>query len=326
MESSLVGAEQPEKHGGWPEQLAVRVARCYYELGMTQQEVASSLGLGRARVIRLLAEARERGIVTIQINSRLLENVQLSEQLVKRFKLATTEVCISHPSDEHSGSEQLALNASEFVTGLIEDNMTIGLGWGSTLKALAERVQRTSCSDVSVVSMLGSLTQRSSIDRYEASMTFAAKLGAECFYLPAPIVCDSPKSRKLLVDQLLFREIHARALAADLAVVSIGGLNSSTIRKTGLVTEQEYKAAIEQGAVGNFLGQFIDKNANVIDQPFNQRIVGISTKEFKKLPRRIMVSAGENKIEALFAVLKKGLLTDLVTDARTAKALIKRGG
>ena len=64
--------DHPEESSDWPEQLAVRVARCYYELGMTQQEIAAFAGIGRARVIRLLAEARDKGLVTIHINSCLL--------------------------------------------------------------------------------------------------------------------------------------------------------------------------------------------------------------------------------------------------------------
>lgn len=318
-----MGTEKHNKRHDWPEQLAVRVARCYYDLGMTQQEIASLVGIGRARVIRLLSEAREKGVVTIKVNSPLLENVVLGEQLVERFGLLSSEVCLTQASDESSNAEQMAATAGDFVSRLIDDNMTIGLGWGGTLRALAQRIARTAAANVSVVSMLGSLTQRSSIDKFEATTRFADKLGAECFYLPAPIVCDSPKSRSLLVEQWLFRDIYSRALAADLALVSIGGLNSSTIRQTGLASEAEYNSAIEKGAVGNFLGQFIDKNARAINLPFNKRIVGVSIADFNKIPRRIIVSAGQSKVDALFAVLEKGLLTDLITDTQTAQALIK---
>ena len=77
----------------WPdEQLAVRIARCYYDLGMTQQQIAQLLDVARARVIRLLAEARQRGIVSITISSPLLDNVYLAEQLIQRYSLQGAEV------------------------------------------------------------------------------------------------------------------------------------------------------------------------------------------------------------------------------------------
>ena len=314
--------DHPEESSDWPEQLAVRVARCYYQLGMTQQEIAAFAGIGRARVIRLLAEARDKGLVTIHINSPLLENVELAERLVERYELRTAEVCLSHATDGGELAEQLGVAASEFVLRLLADNLTIALGWGVTLKALARRIERTNSNGVSVVSLLGSLTQRSSIDRFEATTELAAKLGAECFYLPTPIICDSKKSRDLLVEQFMFREIQARALAADLALVSIGGLNSDTIRMANLFDEDECNSANRHGAIGNFLGLYIDEQAEAIDHPINQRIVGVPGVKFKQIPRRVIVSAGESKVAAMHAVLTKGLLTDLVTDQATARALL----
>ena len=314
--------DHPEESSDWPEQLAVRVARCYYELGMTQQEIAAFAGIGRARVIRLLAEARDKGLVTIHINSPLLENVELAERLVERYGLQTAEVCLSHATDGAELADQIAVAASEFVLKLLEDNLTIALGWGVTLRALARRIDRTNSKGVSVVSLLGSLTQRSSIDRFEASTELAAKLGAECFYLPVPIVCDSEKSRDLLVEQFMFREIQARALAADLALVSIGGLNSATIRLASVFDEGECNSANQHGAIGNFLGFYIDDQAEAIDHPINKKIVGVSGEKFRQIPRRVIVSAGESKVKAMNAVLTKGLLTDLVTDQATARALL----
>ena len=65
-----------------------RVARMYYELGMTHQEIATALGLSRIRVTRLLAEARAQGIVEITVHSD--EPLFADEQraLTDRFGLA----------------------------------------------------------------------------------------------------------------------------------------------------------------------------------------------------------------------------------------------
>ena len=52
------------------EQLSVRVAWLYYMEGLTQDRIGARLGITRLRVNRLLAEAREQGLVSIAINSR----------------------------------------------------------------------------------------------------------------------------------------------------------------------------------------------------------------------------------------------------------------
>ena len=311
----------------WPEQLAVRISRCYYELGMTQQEIAAALGIGRSRVIRLLAEARQNGLVTITINSPLLENVELGERLAARHGLAFAEVCLSasatgRVADEHRVARHVAAAAGPVVAARLADGMTIGLGWGITLSAFAEQLPARPLRDVSVVALLGSLTRRSSMTRFEASTALAAKLGAECLYLPSPIVCDSAESRRIITAQPLFRDIQRRALRADLALVSIGGLERATIREVDLVTDREVRSVRRAGAVGNFLGYYIDERAGIVAHDLNERIVGIDGETFARIPERIMISAGDNKVRALHAVLERGLLTGLVTDQSTARALL----
>ena len=307
----------------WPEQLAVRVARCYYDLGMTQQQIAHGLGISRARVIRLLSECRERGVVSIHINSPLLENIELADAVARRYNIEAADVCLSNAEDELQLARQVGRAAGATVLQHIHDNMTIGLGWGVTLKELVAQLEYSPRENVSVVSLLGSLTRRSTIARFEATTQLASRLEAECLYLPAPIVCDSANTRQLLEAQPLFKDIHSRALKADLAIVSCGGLNSATIRDVGLVTAREYSSVRKAGAVGNFLGFYIDGDGALVDHPINERIIGIRGKTFKRIPRRIVISAGKNKVPALKAVLSMGLATHFVTDQDTARALLE---
>ncbi len=306
----------------WPEQLAVRIARYYYELGLTQQQIAAELGIGRARVIKLLAEARERGVVTISINSPLVENLNLADGLVKRFQLVNADVCLVQADDEQMLARQIGAVAGDYLLPLINDNMTISVGWGMTLRELVMQFDRRITDNVSVVSLLGSLTRMSSVARFEATTELAERLGAECHYLAAPIICDSKATREVLMSQPMLKEIHRMGLTSDLAIVSIGGLDSATIRKVEMVNDTDFLSVQGRGAIGNFLGYYIDDKAAIVDHPINRRIIGISGQQFRKIPRRVMISGGPNKVAALLAVLNDGLITDLVTDAQTAHALL----
>jgi len=305
----------------WPEQLAVRIARCYYELGMTQQEIANRLGIGRARVIRLLAEARERGIIDIRINSTLLELVELGDRLVDQYQLDWSETTLCYSEDESEIAQAVAQAACEWVPRYINDGMTIGIGWGETLQRFARELPNLPKRDISVIALLGSLTRRSSMTRYEATTALSAKLDAECLYLPGPIVCDDRAGRDVLAKQPLFKEVYSRALESDIAVVSIGGLKSTTIRRVNFVTEDEFNSVIAVGAIGNFLGYYIDASGQLVDHDINERVLGLRLEEFRKIPQRIMISGGADKIPALKAVLQRGLITALITDEATARAL-----
>jgi len=318
-----VSGKQSSIDDDWPEQLAVRIARYYYQLGLTQQQISAELGIGRARVIRLLAEARERGIVTISINSPLVENLDLAEALVQRFSLDSADVCLVQADDELKLARQIGAAAGDYVHRAIHNDMTISVGWGMTLKEMVMQLDRRDTDNVTVVSLLGSLTRMSSVARFQATTELAERLNAECHYLAAPIVCDSQSSRKLLVSQPMFKEIQKMALSSDLAIVSIGGLDSATIRAVDMVNDEEFHSVKSEGAIGNFLGYYIDAAGNIIDHPINQRIIGVSGDEFRKIPHRMMVSGGQNKVAALLAVLGQGLVSDLITDAQTAKTLLE---
>ena len=51
------------------EQLHARVAWLYYLENFTQAEIGERLGLTRARVNKMLSEARESGLVRVTLNS-----------------------------------------------------------------------------------------------------------------------------------------------------------------------------------------------------------------------------------------------------------------
>lgn len=306
----------------WPEQLAVRICWYYYVLGLTQQAIAEKLQIHRVRVNRLLAEARRRGVVRVTIHSKLADNIALEHELTERFGLEMAEVVIGDTGDEVQLAEVLGQAAAAPLAQLYRDKMTIGIAWGVTLKALAQATEERPLKATAVVSMLGSLTRRSSVDAFEATTDLAARLHAECYYLPGPIVCDSEESRDTILQQPMMREVYRKTQTADLALVSVGGINSRTIRRMGFVTDSEYREVSRAGAIGNFLGYYLDEEARIVDHPVNRRVIGFHPREFLKIPRRIMVSGGPTKVRVLHALLARDYFTGLVTDAATARALL----
>ena len=73
-------------------ELMTRAAWLYYEAGLNQQEAPLRLGVTRARVNRLLRQARETGVVSIAVNERDLGLLKVEEALCKRYGL---ESCIA---------------------------------------------------------------------------------------------------------------------------------------------------------------------------------------------------------------------------------------
>src|SRR6186713_2885894 len=72
--------------------LSVRAAWLYYIEGLTQEDVATSMGVSRAKVIRLLAGARDHGIVHIRIEAKGSEQLALERRLIETFGLSEAVV------------------------------------------------------------------------------------------------------------------------------------------------------------------------------------------------------------------------------------------
>src|SRR5215813_5133172 len=80
----------------FPAALLYSAARLYYTEDATQADVAAQLGTSRATVSRLLAEAKRRGIVRIEVVPPAeVATGDLADRLTRALSLAT--VYLSHP-------------------------------------------------------------------------------------------------------------------------------------------------------------------------------------------------------------------------------------
>lgn len=307
--------------GAGDETLA-RIAHLYYVLGLTQSEIAKRLNVNRFKVHRSLAQARARGMVRIQIDVPFAARLELESALINRFSLDAAFVCPSDTSEEISLSEVVGHYAASVASGLLENGMTVATSWGSTLRALATAIEPGAAQDLSVISMIGSLTTRSIQDKFEAVSVLAERLGAECFHIPAPIICDTVAAKTAINDQPAVREAMERARAADVAFISIGGHEMSSMREASMLSDEDYAEAVRAGAIGNFIGRFVGRDGRPLRHELNDRCVGIGPEEIMEIPRRVLCAGGENKIDVMRAVLDLGAATVLVTDDRTAQALL----
>jgi DNA-binding transcriptional regulator LsrR (DeoR family) len=81
---------------------------------------------------------------------------------------------------------------------------------------------------------------------------------------------------------------------------------------------------LKKGAVGSINLSYFDKDGNLVRSELNDRIIGLTLDELKKLPRIVGVAGGSAKVNAIYAALQAKLVNVLVTDHLTAKALLEK--
>lgn len=316
--------EPTESGGDERAQLLARVAWLYHIEGLTQQQIARELGLHRLKVMRLLARARQDGIVQVSIHSPHLGCLELEKALTGRFGLKQAMV-VPSPLDPAATQDVIGAAVGHFLNRRLQPRMSLGLVSGRTLYGALSVLEPRALPGLEVVSVLGGLTRRAAMLPYELTHRLAHLYGATCYYMPAPSYAESRSARDEFLGQALVREIMRRAQAVDVAVLGVGRLTSrGVIRSYDLVDEEEVASLIAAGAVGSLLGRFIDATGRLVDHPMNERVVGLSHEKLAQVPEVVLCGGGEDKAVAMAAVLTGGLADIVVTDEAAARAILER--
>jgi DNA-binding transcriptional regulator LsrR (DeoR family) len=304
------------------EQLQVRIAWHYYVEGLTQKEIAEKLGVNRVRVNRLLAASRASRLVQVQINSRLSTCVTLEQQLIQRFCLQ--EVIVVPSSDDPDLiQESIGFATGNWISDNISQIRSIGIGWGRTLRLSLRSIRGNSMPDLSVVSLLGSLTRGDGTNTFEIAYRFADIFDAQRHYLAAPVFASSRELRDSILAEDELRMVIDRAKNVDTALLSVGDLSMKSLMVRLTPVKDHIRDLQRAGAVGDILGHFLDRDGKVIDHPLNQRVIGLEFADLGHIDRVVLASGGMHKLDILRAVLQRKLIHVLIVDETTAQHLVK---
>ncbi|QIG47906.1 sugar-binding transcriptional regulator [Nordella sp. HKS 07] len=304
------------------EQLATRAAWLYFVAGLTQAQIGKKLGINRIRVNRLLAQAREQGMVQIRITGRLADCVALENRLTERFGLDQA-IIVPTPPDPALVRHVIGAAAGSALAERLKDGMSVGVGWGRTLRLSLRSVPRRPLRRVSVVSLMGGLTRGAAVNPHETASHLADLIDAQCYYIAAPALADTEATRDLLAQQPMLRDVFDRLRKVDLVLVSAGGLAAdSTINQVDLISAADAGSLKEAGAVGDLCAHWLDIHGRLVDHPLNKRAVGLSPLDLKAVPCVIVASGGADKVDVLHGALEGGMVDILITDEATASGIL----
>ena len=140
--------------------MLVKVARFYYEDGLNQDAITARLGLSRSKVSRLMAQARESGVVQITVVEPEDLFVDMESELQERFGLQEALVVGAQPGDSQGHvSRAVGSAAAGYVTRAISSRSTIGMCWGDTLRYMVSGMAAHRFPGAEVVQIIGGIGQ-----------------------------------------------------------------------------------------------------------------------------------------------------------------------
>jgi DNA-binding transcriptional regulator LsrR (DeoR family) len=303
-----------------------KIARLYYSEGLTQQEIAYRLNISRTKVSRYLERARKDGIVEIKINSPKEDYSGLEYEIEKKFKI---KECIVVPSFENK--EEVLKMMADSLNNLFERILTsgsyLGIGWGSSLKTIADYIYVSGKSDIKVVPIIGGLGKiGTGVHTNSIAKNIADRLGSISYMIHSPAVLDSKEIKEIVENDSNTREVIELSKKIETALVGLGGIGpDSTLIKTGSFSLEEFKYLDSLGVVGDVNLIFINENGKHVPNRIDERIVRISPDRLKKVKNVIGVAFGRRKLKVILGALKGGLVNILFTDEETAENIINSG-
>lgn len=302
----------------------VRVAHLYYEEMLTQESIAKRLNLTRWKVGRMLREARELGIVKIEITHAGGRLAELESQLVQRFGLSSAVVVANHGATEASLLDSVGRQSAQHLANINPQPTTLGVGWGRTMNSVAQHARANWAENIMVVQMNGALTRGSSEGaQNEAAQILASKAGGRHALLPVPAIVDLETVREGLERDSTVSHILNLARSAPAALFSMGAITeNSVLVESGYLKKEDVRRLKSLGAVGDVLGRFISAEGKTIDTHLDQRTLGLTIDDLKEKEIRIGITHGKSKLGVTMAALKSKLLTTLITDEETASYVV----
>ena len=304
------------------EQLRARIAWYYFVAGMTQQEISERLGIARARVNKIAGQLRADGSVIVDVRLPLVSCVELEERLKAAHGLESASVVPSLDDDERQ-RHMLGEAAASILDEMIADEQGISVGWGRTLSVTIKQLRSRQLRGSSVVSLMGGLTRGSETNTFGISTELARTLGADCYYITAPVYCPCVESREFLLRHSGVNEVMERARHSHLSIVSCGDLTPRTPLTTIDSVRERLPQLKECGAIGEILGTFLDARGVPVAHELNETVIAMSPDDLKRMPRRVLVSGGLYKAEIIRAILAAGYVNHLVTDEVVARRLLQ---
>ncbi|RBM16086.1 sugar-binding transcriptional regulator [Streptomyces sp. PT12] len=312
-------------NGPTDEALLYQVATLYYERNLTQEQIGAQLHFTRWKVGRLLHEARDAGIVRIEVVHPKTRVHHVEERLTQTFGLRDA-VVVARAATENDEElrTRVAEAGADYLSRLRPSPRLLGVSWGRTLDHLARALTPGWAHGVHVVQINGGLSRSRRPSSAQDMASRIAHLGqGTVTVLPAPAIVEQETTRQVLEDDAAVAEVLGQASAADTALFSPGGIgNDSVLVGSGYLDAADLRRLADAGAVGDVAGRFIDAAGRIVDPALDARTLGMPLDDLRGRPVSVAVVSGAAKHAVCRAVVTSGLCNTLVTDDHTADHLL----
>lgn len=303
-------------------QRIVEVARLYYEQNLKQEEIAGKLHISRPLVSKILADAKELGIVTFEIHSPFQNEEALSKEICTKFGLKNCYIARSQEEDTGTNREILKL-AVRRLEEKLGTNSNIGIDWGGKISDLIKELRfRTSEGHTGYAcSLIGnSPTPNRSYHSNELLRMLCEKIAYTPKFFYSPAFFSSLTEKNTFMELESCHSIEGLWKILDFAILNIENHPSVP----DFASASRFGTALtEQKAIGKFLGYYYNLRGELItgEADFTMQIPIPLLLRIKTV---LAISSTNTTPEAIVGLIRTKCVTDIVMDEGTARTILKK--
>lgn len=291
------------------------VARLHYRAELPQVEIARQLGVSTATISRLLQRARAEGIVKIEVRDPVAPDM-LGARISERLGLRRVAVVDAVATDA-LGLLAAPLGDLLRAEGFGGDSL-MALGWGRAIRA-AVTAGLPPMPGITIVPATGGMQQQAPhFQINEFTRLAAEQMGGSPHFLHAPYL-PSASARPAFLSDPAIRDTVALWDRIDVAVLGVGLPHRLNPPGASVATPTERSLTDTRGDV---IRHYFDIEGNIIHWEGEDRMIAMSAAQLRAVPVSIGVAADPAKAASILGALRSGMINSLVTDARTAEAIL----
>ena len=309
-------------------ELLAEVAEMYYVQDLSQAAIANKLFFSRSKVSRLLTEARETGLIEINIRHPFQRASELESILLEKYHLKQVIILKSGNLSVGRMLKTLGRLGAKYLSDNLTDGDILGISWGTAVFEVAQALQPKNLTDFYVVQVIGSIGFGDpAIDGPEVARNFAENFSGKYFTLNAPVIVKDKATRDALIKEQNIHKVIKKSIQADYILAGIASSypGRSGLVRAGYLREDELNSINElTGAVGDICACLFNGDGEYKDIKFNDRVIGLSLDEIKSIPAEVIgIAGGQEKAEAILGALKGKLINTLITDDKAVEKILK---
>jgi Transcriptional regulator, contains sigma factor-related N-terminal domain len=302
----------------------VEILKSYYELGMSQEEIAQQQHLSKSKVNRIIKKAISDGYIKITVNYPITPVKELESEFIREFGLKKAFFAPVIVDDPELIKKDVCRALANDLPNFVRNDDIIGVSWGNTIKMLASYLPKIEGKGIKIVQLNGGIARNTKpTNGLQIIEEFSNAFQGLGYVLPMPAIVDNSLIVDVLKNDSQIHHVFDLMEKSRIAIFGIGYVSrDSVLYSAKYFKDEEYDELQKKGAVGDICSRYYDIDGKIIDKVLDSRTVGISWETLKQKEYSIGIVSGDEKVKSLLGALNGGYINTLYSDENTARKVL----